>query len=127
MRGDSSASAGTTPSSFWRANVSSRITSQPLSNTPWYLSDHSRGTWCGTNQRRTGPASPQRDEPWRAATRFAYEQLRDDAVDCAAESSASADCVMLLTASEAESASGTALTADSKLLQALERSPGSAS
>ena len=43
----SSVSAGTTPSSFWRASVSSRATSQPASNLPWYLSDHSRGTWCG--------------------------------------------------------------------------------
>ena len=40
-------SAGTTPSSFWRANVSSRSVSQPWSNLPLYFADHSSGTWCG--------------------------------------------------------------------------------
>ena len=43
----SSASAGMTPSSFWRAKVRSRCTSQPSSNWPLYLSAHSFGTWCG--------------------------------------------------------------------------------
>ena len=46
-RGVSSASAGITPSSFWRANVPSRSASQPSSNSPLYLSAHSVGTWCG--------------------------------------------------------------------------------
>ena len=39
--------AGTTPSSIWRARVSSRIASQPESNLPLYLAIHSFGTWCG--------------------------------------------------------------------------------
>ena len=43
----SSASAGMTPSSFWRANVSSRSLSQPSSNWPSYFSIQSEGTWCG--------------------------------------------------------------------------------
>ena len=43
----SSASPGTTPSSFWRARISSRNLSQPSSKRPLYLSDHSVGTWCG--------------------------------------------------------------------------------
>ena len=46
-RAVSSVSAGMTPSSFWRANVRSRWTSQPSSNCPAYLSAHSLGTWCG--------------------------------------------------------------------------------
>ena len=46
-RGVSSASAGMTPSSFCRANVRSRCTSQPSANFPAYLSAHSFGTWCG--------------------------------------------------------------------------------
>jgi hypothetical protein len=46
-RSVSSASGGITPSSFCRANVSSRSTSQPLSKRPSYLFDHSVGTWCG--------------------------------------------------------------------------------
>ena len=46
-RAVSSASGGITPSSFWRANVSSRSASQPSSNRPAYASDHSGGTWCG--------------------------------------------------------------------------------
>ena len=46
-RSVSSASGGITPSSCWRAKVSSRSASQPLSNCPLYLSDHSVGTWCG--------------------------------------------------------------------------------
>ena len=46
-RSVSSASAGMTPSAFWRANVSLRSSSQPSSNAPLYLSDHSVGTWCG--------------------------------------------------------------------------------
>jgi hypothetical protein len=36
--------AGTTPSSFWRASVSSRSASQPASKRPLYLADHSAGT-----------------------------------------------------------------------------------
>ncbi len=43
----SSASGGITPSSCWRAKVSSRSASQPASKRPLYLSDHSSGTWCG--------------------------------------------------------------------------------
>src|SRR3984957_10657565 len=43
----SSASAGTTPSSFCRAMICSRNVSHPLSNLPLHLSDHSLGTWCG--------------------------------------------------------------------------------
>ena len=46
-RGVSSASAGITPSSFWRAKVRSRQASQPSSNWPAYLSAHSLGTWWG--------------------------------------------------------------------------------
>ena len=46
-RSVSSASGGITPSSFWRANVSSRRRSQPSSKRPLYLSAHSLGTWCG--------------------------------------------------------------------------------
>ena len=46
-RAVSSASGGITPSSFWRANVSSRSRSQPWSNLPLYFADHSGGTWCG--------------------------------------------------------------------------------
>ncbi len=46
-RGVSSASAGMTPSSFWRAKVRSRCTSHPSANLPAYLSAHSLGTWCG--------------------------------------------------------------------------------
>ena len=46
-RSVSSASSGTTPSSFWRAKVSSRSASQPSSKRPLYLADHSSGTWCG--------------------------------------------------------------------------------
>ena len=46
-RSVSSASGGITPSSFWRAKLSSRSASQPSSKRPWYLSDHSTGTWCG--------------------------------------------------------------------------------
>ena len=46
-RAVSSASAGMTPSSFCRAKVRSRCTSQPSSNWPAYLSAHSFGTWCG--------------------------------------------------------------------------------
>ena len=46
-RAVSSASAGTTPSSFWRASVSSRSASQPASKRPLYLADHSAGTWWG--------------------------------------------------------------------------------
>ena len=40
----SSASLGTTPSSFCLAMIRSRSTSQPSSNLPLYLSDHSLGT-----------------------------------------------------------------------------------
>ena len=40
-RSVSSASGGITPSSFCRANVRSRSASQPSSNLPLYLSDHS--------------------------------------------------------------------------------------
>ena len=40
-------SAGTTPSFFCRASVSSRSLSQPWSNWPLYLAIHSFGTWCG--------------------------------------------------------------------------------
>ncbi len=47
LRSVSTASAGMTPSSFCRANVSSRSASQPWSNLPLYLSAHSVGTWCG--------------------------------------------------------------------------------
>ena len=43
----SSASLGTTPSFFCWLSVFSRSTSQPSSNLPLYLSDHSLGTWCG--------------------------------------------------------------------------------
>ena len=43
-RAVSSASGGITPSSFWRANVSSRSASQPWSNWPLYFADHSGGT-----------------------------------------------------------------------------------
>ncbi|MCY1538780.1 hypothetical protein D9M68_743400 [compost metagenome] len=39
--------AGTTPSFFWRARVSSRYLSQPMSNCPLYLSRQSAGGWCG--------------------------------------------------------------------------------
>ena len=39
--------SGITPSSFWRAKVRSRWTSQPSSNSPRYFSIHSGGTWCG--------------------------------------------------------------------------------
>ena len=46
-RAVSSASGGITPSSFWRANVSSRSASQPWSNFPLYFADHSVATWCG--------------------------------------------------------------------------------
>ena len=46
-RAVSSVSAGITPSSFCRAKVRSRWTSQPSSNCPAYLSAHSFGTWCG--------------------------------------------------------------------------------
>ncbi len=46
-RAVSSASGGITPSSFWRANVSSRSLSQPWSNLPLYFADHSGVTWCG--------------------------------------------------------------------------------
>ena len=46
-RAVSTASCGTTPSSFCRAMVSSRSASQPWSNFPRYRSDHSVGTWCG--------------------------------------------------------------------------------
>ena len=46
-RAVSSASCGTTPSSFWRASVSSRSLSQPWSNLPLYFADHSAGTWWG--------------------------------------------------------------------------------
>ena len=46
-RAVSSASGGITPSSFCRASVCSRSASQPWSNLPLYLSDHSVGTWCG--------------------------------------------------------------------------------
>ena len=46
-RGVSTASAGMTPSSFWRSNVISRCLSQPWANLPLYLSIHSLGTWCG--------------------------------------------------------------------------------
>ena len=46
-RSVSTASAGITPSFFWRAKVSSRSLSQPWSNLPLYLSIHSFGTWCG--------------------------------------------------------------------------------
>ena len=42
-RAVSSQSAGITPSSFWRAKVSSRSASQPASKRPLYLSDHSFG------------------------------------------------------------------------------------
>ena len=42
-RAVSSASGGITPSSFWRANVSSRNASQPWSNLPLYFADHSVG------------------------------------------------------------------------------------
>ncbi len=38
---------GTTPSWIWRARVSSRMASQPLSNLPWYFAIHSFGTWWG--------------------------------------------------------------------------------
>ena len=50
-RAVSSASAGMTPSFFWRANVSSRSLSQPWSNLPLYFSIHSFGTWCGAWRR----------------------------------------------------------------------------
>ena len=43
-RGVSWVSSGTMPSFFWRASVSSRSLSQPSSNLPLYLSDHSFGT-----------------------------------------------------------------------------------
>ena len=46
-RAVSSASGGITPSSFWRAKISSRSASQPASKRPLYLSAHSVGTWCG--------------------------------------------------------------------------------
>ncbi len=46
-RGVSLAFAGMTPSSFCRANVSSRSLSHPWSNLPLYLSAHALGTWCG--------------------------------------------------------------------------------
>ena len=46
-RAVSSASGGTTPRAFWRSSVSSRTLSQPWSNAPLYLADHSWGTWCG--------------------------------------------------------------------------------
>ena len=46
-RGVSSASWGMTPSSFWRAKVSSRYCSYPASNWPLNGSLHSAGTWCG--------------------------------------------------------------------------------
>ncbi len=45
--GESSASSGRRPSSFWRARMLSRIASYPWSNFPLYLSDHSLKTWCG--------------------------------------------------------------------------------
>src|SRR5262249_10428055 len=48
-----------------------------------------------------------------------YEQLRDEAVDWAADLSSSAGLVRLLTASEPESELGTPFPADSKALQAL--------
>ena len=47
LRGASCVSGGTTPSSSWRANHSSRIASQPRSNLPRYFSMYSRGAWCG--------------------------------------------------------------------------------
>ena len=43
----SSAFSGTTPSFFCCLMIFSRSTSQPSSNLPLYLSDHSLGTWCG--------------------------------------------------------------------------------
>ena len=43
-RAGMSASAGITPSSFWRAKVRSRCASQPSANFPLYLSIHSCGT-----------------------------------------------------------------------------------
>ena len=46
-RSVSSASGGITPSSFCFANVRSRSASQPSSNLPLYLSDHSGRTWWG--------------------------------------------------------------------------------
>jgi hypothetical protein len=49
--------------------------------------------------------------------------LTDEAVDCAAESSACADAVTLETASETDEELGTFLTADSKLFQALSSDP----
>ena len=58
-RSVSTASAGMTPSSFWRAKVSSRSLSQPWSNLPLYFSIHSFGTWCGA---------------WRGARREVHEE-----------------------------------------------------
>jgi hypothetical protein len=52
--------------------------------------------------------------------------LTCDAVDCAAEASAWADCVTSLTASETEASFGTFLTAELKSSQALSRSPDDA-
>ena len=52
-RSVSSASAGITPSSFCRASVRSRSASQPSSNCPLYLSDHS-GRHVMRSVRRTG-------------------------------------------------------------------------
>jgi hypothetical protein len=46
-RSVSSASAGTTPSSFCLAKVSSRSRSQPWAKLPWYRSIHSVDTWWG--------------------------------------------------------------------------------
>ena len=43
----SSAFLGITPSFFCCLIVFSRCTSQPSSNLPLYLSDHTFGTWCG--------------------------------------------------------------------------------
>src|SRR5262245_11916005 len=63
-------------------------------------------------QARRGPVSGR-----------GYEQFSSAAVDCAADTSWSADCVMLLTASETDASLGTFFTADSKLFQALSRSP----
>ena len=96
----------------------------PSSRTPWCRSCRRHGK---ANRAWSCRAASRRDRRRGGRHAFTYEQLSDEAVDCAAEASASADCVTLLTASEAESESGTAFTADSKLFQALSRSPGSAS
>ena len=47
LSGGNSVCAGTRPIAFCRARRSSRVVSQPFSNTGTYLSMYEAGAWCG--------------------------------------------------------------------------------